>query len=344
MRRYTGASMFGPDLIDKSFTEALSGLALQLSAGVPLDKALRSAGPINRTITGRRAFEAARESVMRGESFDRALEAMSAMLSYPDRAMLAAGWHGGRIDEALRRVVQRRELMRQSRSYMRRQFILPGVVLLAAALIAPLPPFLLGHIGFTAYLFRAMPPLIIAGGIYLTVRTVQQKAARRWSDWHGDQTPPPATPIDTVLLTVPLCRGVERKRNLSEFAMLMFNLLAAGMGLIDALRTTARALPNGLYRLETLRLVADIAEGSNTSRAMQQSHLWPREWIDALEVGETTGGEDTVLARLGESMRESYMNTIRAWAQWLPRVVYAIVALYVVFQILSMWASLPRPH
>ena len=333
--------MHVPDLIDPSFTDALDGLALQLSAGVQLERALRSAGPINRTAAGRAAFELARERVARGEPFDRVLEAMASMLSYPDRAMLAAGWEGGRIDPALKQVIERRELMHATRRQIRRQMLLPAVVLVAAAFIAPLPPLLLGNIGTTAYLFRALPPLVIAAGLWIAVRTIQRAAAARWTDWRITAAPPPATVVDQWLLRLPLTRGIERKRNLSEFAMLMSNLLSAGVGLIDALAITARALPNGVYREHVVAVGKVVMRGGKMSEGMRGARgVWPDEWIDALEVGEATGEEDRVLDRLAQSMRESYIATIQAWGTWLPRVVYVAVSAYVVVQILSMWGAI----
>jgi type II secretory pathway component PulF len=328
------------DPIDPSVTEALNGLGMQLEAGVQLDKALRSAGPIVRTISGRRAFGLAQQRAAEGATFEQVLEPMAGLLSFPERAVLAAGWESGRIEFAIKQVITRRQVMFQTRREIRGQLILPGLVLLAAAFIAPLPAMLLGRMSFEDYLVTALTPIVLAAAVFVAIRFVQLAQTRRWATWSVDAPPPPTTLVDHLFMKLP----TERLRNQSEFAIVMSNMIASGVRLLDALTITARALPNGLYRHAVLAMRKTVQAGQPLSTAMS-TRLWPADWREAMQVAEVSGMEDEVLARLGADARERYLGRVRGLGRWLPRIVYAIVSAYVAVQVVRMWMGvLNGPH
>ena len=295
------------DPIDPSVTEALRGVGLQLHAGVQLDKALRLAGDVARTDETRAAFADAVRRAQAGESFDKILAALASVLSPGERAVLNAGWEAGRVDPALEQVIGRREVMYETRKQVRSQLVMPAMMLLGAAFIAPLPGMLLGRTGLLMYLFMALTPVGLAVLLF------------RWAKSAG---------------YIP----GARQKNLSDFGLLMSNLLGAGVRLLDALPMTAAALPEGEYRDAVNEAHRRVTSGQPLSEAMR-SGPWPEEWLSAITVGEVGGNEDVVLGRLGESARLDYLDAVRAWGKWMPKAVYAVVALYIAVQVIRMWAS-----
>jgi type II secretory pathway component PulF len=321
------------DPLDPSGTEALDALGTQLAAGVPLLRAFEAAaGFCKRSPAGRRGFLEAKNAAERGEPFEKILERLSGVLSYPDRAVLAAGWHGGRIDWAMRTVVEHRRTLWKARRRIRGQLILPAGALLIACFVFPLPGLVRGG-SIAGYLAQALTPLAIAIGAFVLIRRMQRARAREWARRPADAPPPPPTGFDRLLLAVPVVRGVERWRNLSAFGSVVSTLLEAGVGILDALHTALPAMPNGVYRKEVDRCRAKVREGRPLSEGLQSGSLWPPEWVQGIEVGEESGNLDDVLSRLAGQARERYVEAVEAAGAWVPRILYALVAIFIIYQI-----------
>ena len=329
------------DPLNPSVTDALAAWRLQLDAGLPLARSLQAAGRICKLRPARRLFERAADAAQRGEGFDSILEALSPIVTYPERMILSAGWTGGRVDDAFSSVLARRELLFRTRRSIRSGLILPGIVLVAACLIAPLPALLLGGT-MSEYLVPALTPLAVAGAICVGAVVAARWRSARWSRLPADAPPPPPTFVDRLLLTLPVAGGIERWRNLAEFGLLLSAMLEAGYGMIEALRLCARTAPNGLYRHAIQRCAQAVADGQPLSQAVAASPLWPDAWVAHIEVAETSGKFDDVLRRIGADAQEQYAQRVLLLGQWLPRIVYGLVSLYVVMQIMQLSSQIPR--
>jgi type II secretory pathway component PulF len=290
----------------------------------------------------RRAFLRAADDVENGASFDDALHTLSVALSFPEQAILSAGWQAGRIEPAIRSVVTRRDVMHKTRREVRSKLILPAILLFVASFVAPLPGYILGMINGggitgTQYLIQALTPIAVVVGGFLFVRGMQRKIARQYAGRGLDGPPPPAMPWDYPMLKVPVLAMVQRWRNLSEFASLMADLLGAGLGTLNSLKVCAKALPNGVYRNHVLKVQRRVeAEGISIAEALPRSDLWPMDWVESLRVGHETGEEETVCRRLGEHGRERYLNAVRAAGTAFGWLAYGGVSLYLIYQIFSL--------
>ncbi len=153
-----------------------------------------------------------------------------------------------------------------------------------------------------------------------------------------DAPPPPTTPFDYLGLAIPVYAMVQKWRNRSEFALLMSNLLGAGLGMIKSLEICARALPNGVFRKSVLKCRKRIEkEGLSMAECFSGDRaLWPAEWIAAMEVAYESGEEDTILRRLGTAARESYVRAVKAAGVVFARLMYLAVSLYIVYQIIQL--------
>lgn len=328
------------DPLDPSVTEALDALGTQLSAGVPLLKAIQAAAEFcRRSPAARRAILEAGNAAERGEPFEKILERLSEALSYPERAVLAAGWHGGRIDWAVRAVVERRRTLWKVRRQVRGQLILPAGVLLIACFVAPLPGLVAGGT-LGGYLLQALTPLALAVGGFILVRRMQRARAREWGQRSADEPAPPPTGFDRLLLGLPVVRGVERWRNLSEFGSVVSTLLSAGIGILDALEIVLPALPNGVYRRQIVRCRERVREGEPLSEGLTDGSLWPPEWQQGLAIGDESGNTDEVLAKLAEQARQRYIEAVEAAGAWVPRILYAMVAIFIIYQIFKIFMQI----
>ncbi|HYF50068.1 MAG TPA: type II secretion system F family protein [Planctomycetota bacterium] len=312
------------DSLDRSVTEALRAWRVQHGAGVSISQALSTSGTVCDFAAGRRCFEAAAESVTRGESIEQTVAALKPLLSEGEAALIIAGWKSGRVEACMDGVISQRELWGQARSKIRSGMALPAVVLIIAAFVAPLPAFIAGGDAFT-YLLSAAAPLLVA---FVAWKILNATLNAR-------------TPgLDAILLKLPIIGMVERQRSLAEFSTLLSLLISAGVPILQALKICAKGVVNTIYRDEIMAVEAVVSKGQPLSTGMKARNLWPVEFISAIVVGETSGALDDLLMRLGNASRDRYVMAIDTMAQWIPRFAYGLVAIFIIVQIFSLLGSL----
>ena len=334
------ASITAIDPIAPSITDALGALAQQLEAGVGLDKSLDAAAPICKRLDAAQLFQLAAEQTRNGANFADILHTLSPAISYPERAILTAGWEGGRFDWAAQSVIERRRALLTARRKMRSGLMLPGITLLAASFIIPFIGFFQGSLSGTGYLFFAFTPPTIAIALYLTVRILQYRRARELNNLPPDSPPPPSTTFDRLLYRIPVFAHVERWRNLSEAAAILANMLSAGVGPIQALHTTARSLPNGVYRKQCQHAAQHLENGTPLYESLDRAVVVPAHWVTTLEVANTAGAEPEALEKLANEARERYLTAIRRASSFVTKAVYALVAMFVVYHIFKIFMGI----
>jgi type II secretory pathway component PulF len=346
--RGTGGAGVLTDPLDKKFTAALDALRMQYEAGLDLPRSLRGAADVAQG-PGRRALHKAADATVANNDMDEVLNTLSPMTSYPDRMMLAAGWQGGRLDHALQLVVHRRQRLHDARKHIRSGLVLPAILLVVGCMVPPLPNLILGNIGPQQYLWRALTPLAWGVAAVTSWILYLQWRQRQWSRRPIHAPPPPPMPDDWLLLHLPLVRGMEHWRNRSTFAGLMAASLSAGITMVESLRLTARAMPNGVYRQAVDRHARDILKGLPLAQCMARWRGsgrfggWPDSWIALVEVGEISGKLDETMDRLADQAYDNYLGAIAAFSAWVPRIVYAVVSIYLIQQILALWAQMYGP-
>lgn len=323
------------DPLDASVTEALRAWHVQHGAGIGVADALRTSAKVCQSRFASGCFEEAARRVDRGEEPARMLDALAPVLTEAERVMLAAGWKSGRVEAVMASVLEQRELWTQSRRRVRAKLALPALVLLGACFVGPLPRLLAGAT-LPEYLCTALIPIVLAVAIYFTADyLLHVRAARSVSG---------PSPIDRIWLSVPLAGHVEALRNLSLCCGMLSQLIGAGILLSDALDLCARALPNGVYREELARLRDIVRGGRPMSSGMQAGSLWPIEVVAAVATAEQAGALEESLARLGRQLRERYTAAVELFADWLPRFAYALVVLFVLFNIFALAASIGKQY
>ena len=323
------------DTLDHSVTEALRALRVQHASGVAVELSLSTCATVCSAGSSRACFLEAASRAKKGESIESLMEALSPVLSETERATVVAGWNGGRIEAVLDSVVSQRELWYSARRRIRAQMIMPVLVLVIASFVAPVPAFIAGQIGPIGYFASALTPLLICFfGWSFLARILW---GRRPEAIAGPNTPPaPPTSTDEYKLRLPVITSVERNRCLAEYASCLGNLLSAGVPITQALETCARAMSNGVYRQAVARS-ADVTRGGNLlSTSLFPTDIWPQDFVAAVRVGEQSGKMDEVLLRYADNARENYVRAIDAFAEWLPRIIYGVIALFVIYNIFKL--------
>lgn len=320
------------DPLDESVTAALRAWQVQHGAGLSVAQTLESCATLCRTELARDCFRAA--SKRAADGVEAMLGALRPVLSAAELALLAAGWEGGHVEQVLAGMTARRELWAQARRQMRSRLVLPLAMLLVAALVAPLPALFAGG-GILAFLFSALAPLAVAFLLWRAgVSLLQARARRREAPVIEE------LPADRTLLGLPVVGEMERQRNLAEFAGLLGLLSGSGLPLSAALVACARAAPSSVYGQAIMRCAEGVGKGLPLSSALRDESVWPAPFAASVVIGEKSGTLDETLLRLGNEAREEYGRAVEKLSEWLPRIVYCLVALFVIVQIFMLASRL----
>lgn len=299
------------NLLDEGRRELLFGdLARLQHAGIATQKAMAMMAEASEPRLASRVRRAAGQ-LARGRSLAEAFR-FAGLADGAEAALIAAHAESGRPEIALQALAEMLGRRRQRRGRMRARLALPAAVFLLGCLLAPLPALIAQRIDAAAYLWRAMVPLLAAvlGGWLLV------QLPRRL----------PAALLDALPLLGRGRRLAERER-LFE---LLARLLQAGLPGDGALRAAANVLSP--HRRAQVGVAAGlVAGGAPLTDTLADLGLLDRADDAPLLVAAEHAGElPAMLGRRAEALAALRAHRASIIDEWLPRLVYAGVAAYVV--------------
>ena len=101
--------------------------------------------------------------------------------------------------------------------------------------------------------------------------------------------------MDGIKLRLPIVGPILKKIILSRFASTFAMLYAAGIPILESIRTTQHIVGNRVVRRALQRVEQSIREGRNVAGAFHDVGIFPPLVVRMLRVGENTGGLDKAL-------------------------------------------------
>jgi len=215
---------------------------------------------------------------------------------------------------------------------LRARLIMPVTVLVIALGVAPLPQLIQGTLSNAEYQWKVLSPLAV-----LAVAGALSSHAVRWYT-SGAPGPLRAT-LDDLILFSPLFGGLHLRRNARDFAESLGLLLQAGLPMFDALPVAVNTVANHLVRRDLDTLLPALERGATLAQAVGKLRLANTAQLHQfVHTGEQSGTLAEMLARYARAQSEALALAQAQLMDWLPRIFYGGVALWMVVQLLS-----PRP-
>jgi len=301
-------------------------LAILLSSGVPLHRALRTA-------SGHVRSPLAVATRRMAEQLDRGLA--GAMARHPrafsrlDVVTIEAAERSGDLTEVLESLADWYRFRLRMRRTIITNMIYPIILLHAAVFIPSFPPLLLGQISGAAYLLGAAS---ILGCFYLPVVVVY--ALYRFTP----QTGPIRLLMDAIWLHVPLLGGALRNLALSRYCRTFHLLYGAGVPIVESSRTAAELVGNAAVSRLLMKGARSAKAGQPVSAGLPRS--LPPEFVQAWEVGEESGSLEEVSLRLANLTGERAEMTLADLARIVPRILYILIVIFVAVRVVTFYAGL----
>ncbi|MEI6071394.1 MAG: type II secretion system F family protein [Verrucomicrobiae bacterium] len=303
-------------------------IAQMLRSGIPVQRALELLGG------GRgRAASAARAAAAR---MDDGLAAAARGIGFSelDIGILAAGEQSGRLEESCRELADYYEHLAKARR---------------AALAASAYPVFVLHLGAV---LLSIPAAIQSGGVFTflwqagTFLGAAYFAAALAGAllWFMGKSFASNAAADRLISTIPVAGGFFRCAALARFCMVLSLGIRSADGVLASIARAGRASGSARLDAGSGRAVAAIRAGENLSEALRETRVFPADLERALEVAEASGRLDEEIARWSGIYRERLFQRIEALAEWLPRALYLLVVLLVVFRMFTLISQVTKVY
>ncbi|HEY8024974.1 MAG TPA: type II secretion system F family protein [Burkholderiaceae bacterium] len=205
---------------------------------------------------------------------------------------------------------------------------LPALVLVVGLFTQELPALFVGSVSPGLYLWHAIRPLITIGLLVYAFANLHRL--------HQGRPTPLRIALDQLLMRMPLFGKMLVRRNIRDFFEHLALLVEAGMPILDALPRALDTIQLSPLKAAFAPIARGIANGATLTDALESiPALAKTSSLALIRTGEGSGTLPEMLFRYAAMESAAIANFDRQVADWLPRIVYALVAGMVAYCILS---------
>jgi type II secretory pathway component PulF len=302
-------------------------LGTMLSAGVTLLQTLEHLyqapparsfrGPIRNVLT----------QLSQGAILSEAIAQNRGWLPSFDLALIEAGEQSGRLDTCCRLLA---EYYRQRAGLARRlitELAYPAFMVHAMVFIVPTLHFIfLGGsvLGFLAQTFGILLPIYLV--IFLLILACQGRHGETWRAL-----------IERLLHPIPLLGRARHHLALARLAAALEALLSAGVNILYGWKLAATASGSPALRRAVYAWEPHLEAGMTPAEMLRSTPAFPEVFANLYHTGEISGTLDDTLKHLYVLYQEEGARKLKAVVEWMPRVVYLLIASLMVWQIIKMY-------
>ena len=307
-------------------------LAVFEKAGMPADKSFAS---LKLPSTGASRVIAARKLLARGKDVATAGQ-QSGLFNELEVHLRRAAVSAGSPALTYKRLAETySQKARQSKTIQSRM-TLPMALFALSLFLQPLPALITGSMTPAAYLWSCLRPILFLLGFYIL--------GKIFFAWVNSTAPPAIRhTLENRLTTIPLFGAMHIRRNARDFFESLALMLEAGIPMFDALPKAYMTISNQQIRSDFEHILPKMKQGATFAEALVGlKYLGDGHAIDMANTGESSGTLPETLWRHANMETEAVRHFQQQVADWIPRLVYGMVMLWMAYSILTSGAFLPK--
>jgi len=110
--------------------------------------------------------------------------------------------------------------------------------------------------------------------------------------------------VDRLMLKIPIIGDILYKSAVARFARTLSTMFAAGVPLVEAMESVAKAAGNIIFTEAIMTMRDQVATGTQLQLTMQQTGLFPNMAVQMVAIGEESGSLDHMCAKVAEFYEE----------------------------------------
>ncbi len=319
--------------------------SVMIDAGMPLVECLETLGKQEAHRPFREAILRTRAAVEAGSSLADAMREHPRVFDSLYTNMIAAGEAGGILDTILQRLATHIEKNVKLRAQVKSAMAYPTAVVGIAAVVVGvilwqvIPTFdeLFAGLGAalplpTRVVIALSDALVSYFALFLLGAVALAFAFRRFrATARGRRV------VDAMLLRLPGLGLLVRKVAVARFCRTLATLVGSGIPLLAGLEITARTAGNAIIEDAVLVSRAAIERGETVSAPLRRSGMFPPMVTQMINVGETSGALDAMLAKIADFYEEEVDTAVAGMLTLLEPVMIALLGVVIGGIVIAMY-------
>lgn len=267
-----------------------------------------------------RLFSQIEQDVQQGNSVADAVKFHEKEFQKLDVTLIEVGEQTGQLAEMFQELSQWYAFRQKINRVMRVGMILPFIMIHLMSVFVPMTDwafsgfdhnvFISGTLKILALFY--IPAAVILAVIFLTPKRGPLRRA-----------------LDVFVMMVPALGSAVRELELSRYSKVFAISYGAGVPIFQCVKMASDSLNNSVIYQKLIGADLKVKAGGVMSTGFSKS--LPAEFIALWQVGEESGDLDDAARRLGEMHAYNAEFKFHAIALWLPRIIYAIVAMTMIY-------------
>ncbi len=321
-------------------------MATMMQAGVPLVQALDIVGKGHENPAMGEMIGEIRTEIEGGSTF---AESPAKHPKYFDDLfvnLVDAGERSGALEALLDKIATYKEKTEAIKKKVKKALTYPAAVIVVAFIVTGIllyfvvPQFEDLFVGFGADL-PAFTKMIISLsqfvqtkwwmvlGILIAIGVTHVQCHRRFRGYRRAQ--------DRIMLRLPVVGDILNKSAVARFARTLSTMFAAGVPLVDALDSVARAAGNIVYEEAVLQMKDQVSTGQQLQVTMAQVALFPSMAVQMIAIGEESGALDSMCAKVADFYEEEVDNLVDNLSSLLEPLIMAVLGVLVGGLVVAMY-------
>jgi type IV pilus assembly protein PilC len=143
--------------------------------------------------------------------------------------------------------------------------------------------------------------------------------------------------LDKMSLGIPVIGPILRKGAIARFARTLSTMFAAGVPLVEAMKSVAGATGNIVYQDAVMKMRDEVSTGVRLQRAMENTGLFPNMVIQMIAVGEESGSLDEMSGKVADFYEADVDAAVDGLSSLLEPLIMAILGVLVGGLVIAMY-------
>ncbi len=255
-----------------------------------------------------------------GKSVDEVLQNAPKWLPQVDRQLISAGATSGRLADVFQQLAFRHEIKSKMATKAVGATVYPLLVLHFA--IIALPGEKVFSENLTAYV-TTVASILIPVWVVLAVLTFAVMKKVRW--------------VIRLITMLPLLKSYRKNQALADLCFTLHAFLTAGCRIDVAWFGAGEATGIKRFSQMGLKMVQVVRNGQSPGDYLKQTSAFSKDFVQLYCNGEKTGQLEKNLEFLNRQYQNAAENRMSAASFWYPKLLFAGVAFYIAFKVLSFY-------
>ncbi|MDA9600258.1 type II secretion system F family protein [Nitrosomonadales bacterium] len=175
---------------------------------------------------------------------------------------------------------------------------------------------------------RSWTAPIIIGLVYVVFRFLKSVVRKNDKLQQG---------FDKKLMTLPVIGNLVRDATMARFSMVLSNLIAGGVNLIEATEITKNSITNSRIKASIERVKREIFSGRPFSVALRETEDFPETMCGFIEVGEETGKLNDMLTTVSLYYEGEFDSSVESFSSMLEPIMIVFLGVVIGFILVAMY-------